>query len=174
MTKKKPFIFGIVALVFLVALGFTLWKIFDRNSNEKPLNPPEVVTTLDREYVGTDGKQIEIAKETEDVNGILNNLIENKKSFVIYVSLPICEGSTAEFKSYVHDFQKENSLSFYYLTSDYAKETMIFNTVKYFPSVIIVKEGEIVKYLRYDSDEDAEYYKSYDGFSKWFKNNVEY
>ena len=81
-------------------------------------------------------------------------------------------GETAEFKEYVLRFQKENKISFYYLTSDYVKDTLIYETVKYFPSVIIYDKGKIVKYLRFDSDEDKDFYRSYDGFSKWFKANV--
>ena len=52
------------------------------------------------------------------------------------------------------------------------KDTSIYETVKYFPSVIIYDKGKIVKYLRFDSDEDKDFYRSYDGFSKWFKANV--
>jgi hypothetical protein len=60
------------------------------------------------------------------------------------------------------------------MTSDFIKDTSLYQTVKYFPSVIIYRNGEIVKYLRYDSDEDKEFYKSYDGFEKWMKESVEF
>ena len=67
----------------------------------------------------------------------------------------------------------ENSI-FYYLTSDYIKDSKVYETVKYYPSVIIFKEGKIINYLKYDSDSDIAYYKSYDGFLRWLKANVKY
>ena len=107
-------------------------------------------------------------------NGLIfENIVKEKKDFVLYVSLPICNGDAAKFKEFVLDFQHKNKVSFYYLTSDYIKDTSVYETVKYFPSVIIYKDGKIINYLRYDSDEDKEYYKSYDGFSKWLRANVE-
>ena len=176
MTKKpgkspKNLIIIALSVIFLIISGFVIIKIFSPKAIE---NSSENAIVLDSKYQKTDGKQIEISKITEDVNSYLNDLIGQEKSFVVYVSLPICTGDAARFKEFVHDFQKDKSLSFLYLTSDYVKDTMIYDTVQYFPSVIIFDKGKIVKYLRYDSDEDAEYYKSYDGFSKWFNQNVKY
>lgn len=179
MVKKKSersfnprlIIFSILTLVFLATLGFVVFGIL--RSNEKVVSSEDQVV-LDSEYVGTDGKQIEISKVSEDVSEFLDKLISEKKSFVVYVSLPICSGETAEFKEHVLRFQKDNNLSFYYLTSDYVKDTAIYQSVKYFPSVIIYDKGEISKFLRFDSDEDKEYYRSLDGFSKWFKANVKF
>lgn len=170
-SNKKLIIIAIVTLVALAVFGFVFFAILG-GANKKVVVEDSIV--LDAEYKNTDGAQIEIAKESEDPARFLDELIESEKSFVLYVSLPICNGDAAKFKQYVLDFQHKEKISFYYLTSDYIKDTKVYETVKYFPSVIIVKEGKIINFLKYDSDEDIEYYKSYDGFSKWLKANVKY
>lgn len=170
-SSKKLIIIAIATLVALAVFGFVFYQILGGSGKKVEV---EETLVLDAEYKNTDGKQIELAKESEDPAAFLDQMLEDKKSFVLYVSLPICNGDAAKFKQYVLDFQRREQVSFYYLTSDYIKDSKIYETIKYFPSVIIVKDGKIINYLRYDSDEDVEFYKSYDGFSKWFKTNVEY
>lgn len=170
-SNKKLLIIAIATLVALAVFGFIFFKILGGAGKKVEV---EESIILDAEYKNTDGKMIELAKNEEDPARFLDELAAEKKNFVVYVSLPICNGDAAKFKQFVLDFQRKENLSFVYITSDYIKDTFIYDTVKYFPSVIIVKEGKIINYLRYDSDEDVEYYKSYDGFSKWLKANVEY
>lgn len=170
-SNKKLLIIAIATLVALAVFGFVFFKILGGAGKKVEV---EESIVLDAEYKNTDGKMIELAKNEEDPARFLDELAAEKKNFVVYVSLPICDGDAAKFKQFVLDFQRKENLSFVYITSDYIKDTFIYDTVKYFPSVIIVKEGKIINYLRYDSDEDVEYYKSYDGFSKWLKANVEY
>lgn len=170
-SNKKLLIIAIATLVALAVFGFVFFKILGGAGKKVEV---EESIILDAEYKNTDGKMIELAKNEEDPARFLDELAAEKKNFVVYVSLPICNGDAAKFKQFVLDFQRKEKLSFVYITSDYIKDTFIYDTVKYFPSVIIVKEGKIINYLRYDSDEDVEYYKSYDGFSKWLKANVEY
>ncbi len=170
-SNKKLIIIAIATLVVLAVFGFVFYKVLGGASQKIEV---EETLLLDAEYKNTDGQQIELAEVSEDPVATLDQMFEDKKSFVLYVSLPICNGDAAKFKQYVLDFQHREKVSFYYLTSDYIKDSLVYETVKYFPSVIIVKEGKIINYLKYDSDEDVEFYKSYDGFSKWFKSNVEY
>jgi hypothetical protein len=174
-TKNKRLILvAILTLVFLAIFGVCSFKLL--GGAKKPTEAKPENAVLDAEYKNTDGNQIEIAK-TVDENEVvpyLEKLIHSKKTFVLYVSLPICNGDAAKFKEYVLSFQKNNHLSFVYMTSDYVKDSSLYQTVKYFPSVIIYKNGEIAKYLRYDSDEDKEFYKSYDGFEKWMRENLEF
>ena len=170
--NKKIILIAIITLVALTLFGYIFYKVL--GGTREKLEVEETIV-LDAEYKNTDGNQIEIAKKVEEdeVVPFFENLVASKKSFVLYVSLPICNGDAAKFKEYVLDFQRKNHVSFYYLTSDYVKDTSLYKTVKYFPSVITYKDGKIVNYLHYDSDEDKEFYKSYEGFERWFKANVE-
>ncbi len=171
--KKTGLIVAIILALILLVAGFVFYKVL---SDGKAVTPPPVAEKikLDDEYKNTDGKMIEIAKETDDAEGYLKKLTDAKKNFVMYVSLPICNGDAAMFKEFVKDFQKNNKLSFYYLTSDYVKDTSIYDTVKYYPSVILYKDGKLTNYLHYDLDQDEKYYKSYEGFSSWFNANIEF
>lgn len=169
--SKKLILIAIATLVALAVFGFVFYKVL--GGAGKKLEVEDSIV-LDAEYKNTNGDQIEIAKEVkeDEVVPFFENLVASKKSFVLYVSLPICSGDTAKFKQYVLDFQKKNHVSFYYLTSDYVKDTSIYETVKYFPSVITYEDGKIVNFLKYDSDSDKEFYKSYEGFEKWYNANV--
>lgn len=170
-SNKKLLIIAIATLVALAVFGFIFFKILGGAGKKVEV---EESIVLDAEYKNTDGHQIEIAKEVkeDEVVPFFENLVASKKSFVIYVSLPICNGDAAKFKEYVLEFQKKNHVSFYYLTSDYVKDTSLYETVKFFPSVITYKDGKIVNFLKYDSDSDKEFYKSYEGFEKWYNANV--
>ncbi len=169
-TNGRLILISVLTLIALSIFGLVFYKVLEGGQIKV-----EEKIVLSAEYKNTDGAQIEIAKQTseENVVNFFENTVKEKKDFVLYVSLPICNGDAAKFKEFVLDFQHKNKVSFYYLTSDYIKDTSVYETVKYFPSVIIYKDGKIINYLRYDSDEDKEYYKSYDGFSKWLRANVE-
>ena len=168
--NKKLILIAIAVLALLALFGFIFYKVL---SGSEKLEVEDSIV-LDAEYKNTNGNQIEIAKEVKEneVVPFFEELVASKKSFVLYVSLPICNGDAAKFKEYVLEFQKKNHVSFYYMTSDYIKDSSLYKTVKYFPSVITYKDGKIVNYLKYDSDEDKEFYKSYSGFEKWFNANV--
>ena len=47
------------------------------------------------------------------------------------------------------------------------KESKLYELVKYYPSVAVIKDGEVVKYLRADEDEDAGIYNNYEEFVDW-------
>jgi hypothetical protein len=169
--NKKLLLIAIITLVALAIFGFVFYKILGGAGKKTEI---EESIVLDAEYKNTDGQPIDLSKK-EDPVSFLADLTAKKKNFVVYVSLPVCNSDQArKFREYVLEFQHKEHLTFYNLTSDYTKEAGIYNTVQFFPTVIIYKDGEIKKFLRYDSDEDIEFYKSYDGFKKWFKTNVEY
>ena len=52
------------------------------------------------------------------------------------------------------------------------KNTNYYKTVKYAPSIIIVKNGEIVSYLDANSDKDLDKYQNTDKFINWLKEYI--
>ena len=100
--NKKLILVAIATLVVLAVFGFVFYKIL--SNAEKDIEVEDTIV-LDAEYKNTDGKQIEIAKEVEEdkVVPFFEDLVASKKSFVVYVSLPICSGDAAKFKEYVLD-----------------------------------------------------------------------
>lgn len=83
-----------------------------------------------------------------------------------YCTLPIsCEDIFQEFmKTYKIDFI---SIPF----SEY-KESIFYDKVKYAPSILIIKNNEIIAYLDANSDSDLEKYQDVLEFSKWLDKYV--
>ena len=78
-----------------------------------------------------------------------------------YCSLPIsCEEI---FK----DFAKKYRIDFLTIPFGEFKETEFYNTVKYAPSVLIIKNNEIVAYLDAESDDDLNKYQDEKEFESW-------
>lgn len=105
-------------------------------------------------------------------NQELNNLIEEKKSFAIFIYQPMCISSN-DFEQVLADFTNTYEINFYKIAFSNIKDTTLGEKVKYYPSFAIFKEGKLVDYLEPDKDEDIEYYKSSEGFKKWFTKYVE-
>ncbi len=114
---------------------------------------------LKEEYY-KESKMIDL--EQED----LEKMLDDKESFVMYIYLPGCS-SCAEFKEVLTEFQENNKLTIYSSQIKYAKETSIGKKIKYAPSFVVYKDGEIVSYLDAESDDDLPYYKTADSFKEW-------
>ena len=52
------------------------------------------------------------------------------------------------------------------------KKTVFYDTVKYAPSVIIVRNNSIIAYLDANKDEDLEKYQDVDKFEKWLNEYI--
>ena len=116
--------------------------------------------TLEEKYYGkTD--YIEL-----NVDGF-NELVENKESFAVFIYQPLCSISY-EFNKVLTEFSKTYKISFYKMAFSDMQETSLNNKIKYYPSLVIFKEGKVVDYLKADSDEDSKYYKDIEGFKSWF------
>lgn len=58
-------------------------------------------------------------------------------------------------------------LSFYSMGIWEAQNTYIYDTVKYAPSIIVIKDKKIIAYLDAESDEDFSKYQDADEFESW-------
>lgn len=105
-------------------------------------------------------------------NKELNELIKDKKSFGVFIYQPMCISSN-DFEQVLADFTNTYEINFYKIAFSNIKDTALGEKVKYYPSFAIFKEGKLVDYLESDKDEDIEYYKSSEGFKKWFTKYVE-
>ena len=149
MRKIKIFLPIIILLLSIISTGCI------KNDNTFYLND---------QYYGS-------SKLNEIDGKSLENLIEEKETFAIFVYQPLCAASE-DFKKVLTTFTKENQISFYKITYAKLKETSLKETIKYYPTLIIIKEGEVVDFLETDSAEDYEYYKSSSTFKKWFTKYV--
>jgi hypothetical protein len=108
------------------------------------------------EFISTDSNTI-----NEDTNSTYLLYIYNN-----YCSMKIpCENI---FKSVMEEY----NISMYSLSFKEFKDTYLYDTVKYAPSVIIVDKHSIVDYLDSESDEDYDRYQDNKEFTKWLKEYI--
>ena len=95
----------------------------------------------------------------------------NNKTYLLftynnYCSLPIpCDKIFLEVA-------KKNNISILSMPFSEFKKKVFYDTVKYAPSIIIVDEGKVIKYLDANKDEDLEKYQDVDKFEKWLNENI--
>ena len=119
---------------------------------------------LSSEYYQKDNL-IEITKEE------LQKLENDEKSFSVFLYQPFCSASN-ELEETVTTFLKEHQISFYKIAYTNIDETLLGDTVKYYPSVIIYEKGKIIKYLRADCNEDMCCYENAYNFENWFTETI--
>ena len=72
-------------------------------------------------------------------------------------------------REYVTRYMTETGILVYKMMFTEVKESSLHEQVKYYPSVAVVSRGNVVAYLRADSDEDAEVYNNYAAFKEWMR-----
>lgn len=119
---------------------------------------------LNDKYYGS-AKYLDLDKDK------LDKLIKDKESFVVFVYQPLCAASS-QLESVVAPFMHSYDISFYKISYVDMKNTKLKDTVKYYPSIVIYKEGEVVDFLDANSGEDTDVYKDIESFTDWFKDYV--
>lgn len=110
-----------------------------------------------------EGKYIEI-----NINDYKN--IENE-IFILFTYNSYCQFSVPCDQVFLTTMRKYN-ISFLSMPYDEFKKTNLHDTVKYAPSVIIVKNGKIVTYLDSESDLDIDLYQDDSKFENWLKKYI--
>ena len=100
-----------------------------------------------------------------------DEMIKEKQSFLVFVDQSGCTTAT-KMKEFIKDYSETTGVAFYRIMFDDVKNTTLHDYVKYYPSVAVVKNGEVTAWLKADSDEDADEYNSYEAFSNWLKDNI--
>lgn len=120
--------------------------------------------SIEKEYY-KDSKYIDV--NSEDIK----KLKENKKSFIVFTYNNYCMLEIPCDEIFKKVMNKYN-ISFLYLPYEEMKNTFIYDEVKLAPSVILIKEGEIVAYLDAESDEDLLKYQDTEEFEKWLTSYI--
>lgn len=101
----------------------------------------------------------------------LQQLVDQKSSFAVFVSQPSCRAS-AELENILQSFTEQHQIHFYEIAFSDLKSLSFAEEVRFYPSFLIFKNGQLVDFLEADNDEDAAAYTSVDGFETWFTKNV--
>lgn len=93
-----------------------------------------------------------------------------KPLFLLFVYQSSCSTSD-DFEAVLEDFSKERSISI--LTTNFTalKQSHLVEGLKYYPSAVIYRDGQVVDFLDADSDADLPAYESIDGFTTWLEQN---
>lgn len=153
--NRKKIIIISVAILSVLVVTFSIGFSNGWFENQK--------VTLSQEYYNTKNEFLKLDTES------YNKLVEEKKSFLIITYLPGC---TAKIIEFVNNFSKEHNVAFYYYNFADFKNSELHNSIKYAPSVAIISEGKLVKFLRSDSNDDAKYYNSYESFKTWLESLI--
>ena len=117
-------------------------------------------TVLDPEYYSENPELIDLS--TAD----FEKLIKDQKSFLVFVDQTDC--TTADrLRGYVNDYSAETGISFYKITFKDARKSSLYQSVKYYPSVVVIDKGKVRGFMKADSDTDADAYNDYKAFQIW-------
>ena len=152
MNTKKGIIIIISTLIILFGIIIII-KLTNRKSgdiilDDKYYNKGEYVEVLSNE--------VNELKDSTYVLFTYNN----------YCSLPIpCDKI---FKQFMEKYK----IDFLSITFEEFKKTYLYETVKFAPSVIIIKNGKIIDYLRSDDNDDLEKYQDVKEFKNWISKYI--
>ena len=148
--NKKLFI---IPILLLIAIIIVIIKSL-----------PDNKFYLEDNYYGK-SQIIEIDKDK------LENLIDDKESFALFIYQPACVNSS-NFEKVIKEFLEENSITIYMIAFSSIKETSLGENVKYYPSFAIYNKGKLIDNLEADKNDDLKYFESKKGFKEWFTSYV--
>lgn len=120
---------------------------------------------LDAEYYGKSGlHEISVAE--------LQQLIDEKKSFAMFIYQSSCE-SSANFEQVLTEFSEQNQIQLEMTSFSYVRKSGLVGDLKYYPSFALYHDGKLVTFLDADSDQDIPYYQSVAGFTEWWEKYIQ-
>ena len=161
--KNKKVLIAIITIIVILVAGLV---IFILTRPEKPIKEDYTGEkfTLDAAYYNK-GEYIQIDSDK------VKELVDNKKTFLLftynnYCNFPVpCDSIFQE----VMDKYKIDVLK---IPFDKFKDTDFYETVKFAPSLMIIKEGKIIDYLKADEDGDMDKYQDVKAFRNWLNSYI--
>jgi len=120
---------------------------------------------LDQEYYKTDGDFVHITSDMFEKIDFQN--------YVLFVYNNYCAFSVPCDEIF-KEFMEQNNVNFLSMSYEEFKKTNLHETVKFAPSVIIVKDWKIVTYLDPEKDKYLDMYQSVEEFWKWISEYVNF
>ena len=167
--KQRPV--WALLLALLVVVGGSLLFVgaaagWFSGSPKATLDPEYIAATSDA--TNTDGDFL-TRLTPEDYQ----KLVEEQKSFVIFVDQPACV-TADRLRGYTTQYASEHGVKPYRMMFSDLKKTALHNQVKYYPSFVVVSDGTPIAWLKTDADEDAAAYNDYGAFKTWLGDKLNY
>ena len=100
-------------------------------------------------------------------------LVDAQKSFLLFVDQTNCSNAD-RLRGYIADYAAETGVKPYRIMFSTLKDTPLYDQVKYYPSVVLVSDGQPVQYLDPSSDADTEEYNDYAAFKTWLDQSLKH
>ncbi len=84
----------------------------------------------------------------------LTNILKSNDSFILFTYNPYCNFKVS-CENVVENFSKNNNITIFKIPFEEFKNTKLYNTIKYAPSIILINKGKIETYLDPNKDEDS-------------------
>lgn len=84
----------------------------------------------------------------------LTNMLKSNDSFILFTYNPYCNFKVS-CENVVENFSKNNNITVFKIPFEEFKNTKLYNTVKYAPSIVLINNGKIENYLDPNKDEDS-------------------
>ena len=123
----------------------------------------------DDKQIYLDDKYYNEGKFIEVTSNDLNNI--SSSNFVIFTYNNYCNFEVPCDKIF-QEFMTKHKIDFLSISFEEFKNTSYHKEVKYAPSIIIVKDKKIIKYLDAEKDEDIERYQDVNKFEQWIEKYV--
>ena len=120
-------------------------------------------------------KHVEPPFERIESTKQLQELENNKETFLLFVYLPSCS-SCSKFLPIVEEFAQNNDDVTIYsvsLSDIYKESNSVSDRLSYTPSLFIYVDGEVVSYLDPNSQDDLPAYQTLEGLSSWIANYLD-
>ncbi len=106
-----------------------------------------------------------------DYISVLASDIKDNESYILYTYNNFCI-LPVHCENIFKEVMEKNKIDVLSIPFEEFKNTSFYKKVKYAPSVLIIKNGEIVAYLDANSDNDLEKYQDTTKFEEWLKNYI--
>lgn len=97
--------------------------------------------------------------------------INNKENFILFTNNNFCTFKIS-CEEIFNESAQELNITILKIPFDEFKKTKLHDTIKFAPSVIIIKEGKIVEYLDPEKNEDLPKYQDKKEFTSWIKKYI--
>ncbi|MDO4611972.1 MAG: hypothetical protein Q4B29_00710 [Candidatus Saccharibacteria bacterium] len=98
-------------------------------------------------------------------------LVEEKESFILFIDQGGCQ-TADKLRGFLKDYLSEKGIWGYTMLFSEMRESSLYGTVKFYPSVVVFKEGEPIAWMRADADEDAAAYNEAGAFREWINKYI--
>lgn len=158
--KKSAWICGVIGVVLLgLALALVMLIFGGALGGHDGDEVGVGVVRMDEGLYG-DGGLIELSGEE------YNELVRDERSFVVVVRMEVCPAGFPVTDT-VKVLANQKDIKIYSLKDVEYKKTNLVEMIKYLPTVVIVRDGEVVDFLDAEDDEDLGRYRGAGELGEW-------